>query len=155
MLQKKRHNKCAFWSTHTTKLLHNATSLRCLASLLVARSTAFAHPKCRGAWVCFTCSKRSARNSEPSEYTHIGERQLRAREFSAVGTGQSPGTPPSLVVYAHLFMLRITTVLWCFAPKQMAMSKTKVRLKCKRLSGLLFWSEWRDSNLARFGFASP
>ena len=84
-----------------------------------------------------TCSKRSARNSEPCEFTHLGERQSRFREFSAVGMGRMPqGTPTSLVVYAHLFMLRITTPLRCFTPKQMAMAKTKVRLKCKRLSGL-------------------
>ena len=77
-------------------------------------------------WSGKICSKRSARNSEPSEYAHIGERQSRIREFSAVGTGRMPQrTPPSLVVYAHLFMLRITTALWCFAPKQMAMAKNK------------------------------
>ena len=37
-----------------------------------------------------TCSKRSARNSEPCEFTHLGERQSRFREFSAVGTGVAP-----------------------------------------------------------------
>ena len=64
---------------------------------MTVQSTTFAHPKCRGAWVCFTCgrsgetcSKRSARNSEPCEFTHLGERHTRFREFSAVGTGHSP-----------------------------------------------------------------
>ena len=100
---------CAFLVHAHLRLLCNATSLRCFAPSLVARSTAFAHPKCRGAWVGFTCgrsgetcSKRSARNSEPCEFTHLGERHTRFREFSAVGAGHKPqGTPTSLVVYAH------------------------------------------------------
>ena len=125
LYKNKRHYVVCLLVHAHHQLLRNATALRCLASLLVARSTTFAHPKCRGAWVCFTCgrsgetcSKRSARNSEPCEFTHLGERHTRFREFSAAGTGHSP--------------------------KERHDTK-KAGLTC------LLWSEWRDLNSRPLG----
>ena len=91
-----RKGASLFWSF--TAIFRFAELLRCgTLCLMAVQSTTFAHPKCRGAWVGFTsgrsgetCSKRSARNSEPCEFTHLGERQSRFREFSAVGTGVAP-----------------------------------------------------------------
>ena len=117
------------------------------------------------------CSKRSARNSEPSEYAHIGERQSRASEFSAVGTGQSPKERHRhlwstriclcykikktqrmcLLVHAHHQLLRNATALRCPASLLVAMSTAFAHFKCKRLSGLHLWSEWRDLNSRPLG----
>lgn len=155
---KKTQRMCLLVHAHH-QLLRNATALRCLASLLVAMSTAFAHLKCRGAWVRFTCgrsgetcSKRSARNSEPCEFTHLGERHTRFREFSAVGTGRSP-KERHLHLWSTHICLCYALQLCCGAlhPNRWLWPKTKVRLKCKRLSGLLFWSEWRDLNSRPLG----
>ena len=114
LYKNKRHCVVCLLVHAHLRLLCNATSLRCFAPSPVARSTAFAHPKCRGAWVGFTCgrsgetcSKRSARNSEPCEFTHLGERHTRLREFSAVGTGRSPKER-----HLHLWS---TLICLCFA----------------------------------------